>query len=265
MKTLLIKAKKRVFTSLVGDRLAKIKGDGLDFRDLREYTFLDDAKKIDWKISAKFQKPFIKEFEEHRELNISVCYLISGSMLFGSVRLKKDVALEVMAILGFSAIKYNDRINFFTFDKKLNFFPPTKNIGKLQYILESIDKIDLIQKEYDENFIYPLNKLKKSILFIIGDFYKIPPLHLLKHETYAIIIRDKFEENPNFSEFTSVIDPVTLKEATISKKNLKAYKKFIEKKDKELIEYLLSKKIKFTKIYTDEDVFFKLGELLKWN
>jgi len=263
MKTLLIKAKKRVFTSLIGERLAKIKGDGLDFKDLREYTFLDDAKKIDWKISAKFQKPFIKEFEEHRELNINVCYLLSGSMNFGTVRLKKEIALETMAILGFSAIKYNDRISFFTYDKKLNFFPPTKSIGKLQYIFEKIDNINLIQKEYDENFVYPLNKLKKSILFIISDFYKIPPLHLLKHETYAIIIRDKFEENPNLNEFVSIIDPINMKEATVTKKSLKEYKNYIAQKDKELIEYLSSKKIKFTKIYTDEDVFLKLGELLK--
>ena len=265
MKTLIFKTKKRVFGSLSGRHLSKFKGEGIDFKEIREYTYGEDAKKIDWKISAKLQKPVIKEFEESRELNIMILYLISGSMHFGSIRLKSETALETIAALGFSAIKDDDRVNVVCFDKKPLHFKPTKSINTLSGVLENINNIKLLKKDYDFSFIDYLNRFKKSLLFVIGDFYKIPPLHKLKHETYAIIIRDKFEENPEFRGFVELINPMDLKEyeASFSSRSVKKYKNFIQNQDKELFGYLNSKRIKNSKIYTDEDVFYKLKEMLK--
>ncbi len=265
MKTLIFKTKKRVFGSLSGRHLSKFKGEGIDFKEIREYTYGEDAKKIDWKISAKLQKPVIKEFEESRELNIMILYLINGSMHFGSIRLKSETALETIAILGFSALKEDDKISVITFDKKPIHFKPTKSVNTFSGILENISKMDILKKDYDFTFIDYLNRFKKSLLFVVGDFYKIPPLHKLKHETYAIIIRDKFEENPKFSGFVELINPMDLKEyeASFSSRTIKKYKQYIQNHDKKLFSYLNSKKIKHTKIYTNEDTFYKLKEMLK--
>jgi len=265
MKTFIIETKKRVYGQLSGRHLSKFKGDGLDFREIREYNFNEDAKKIDWKISAKFQKPMVKEYDEERELNIKIIFLLSGSMHFGTYLLKKDKALEIASIIGFSAVKFDDKIQIILYDKKPTLFKPTKSPFSLQGYLEKISEIDVLGKEYNFYFIDYLNKFQKSILFIISDFYKIPPIHKLKHETYCIIVRDKFEEEPNFEGFIELIDPISLKKINVSfnKHIIKKYKNFILTQDKKLFDYLKSKRIKFTKIYTDDDSFYKLGELLK--
>ena len=265
MRELIIKTKKRVYSLFSGRHLSTIKGEGLDFREIREYDFNDDAKKIDWKISAKLQKPVVKEFNENKELNIILLYLLNGNMHFGSIRLKHEIAIEIMSILAFSATKNDDKITLIAYDKKPIHFKPTKSPNTAFAYIEQISKIKLLKKDYDFYFVDYLNRLKKSILFIISDFYKIPPIHKLKHETYAIIIRDKFEENPEFKGYINTIDPITLNEneTFFNTHSIKKYKEHLKMHDKKLYEYLNSKKIKHTKIYTNEDAFFKLGELLK--
>ena len=265
MRELIIKSKQKVFSLYSGRHLSRLKGSGLDFKEIREYSYNEDAKKIDWKISAKVQKPMVKEFDETKELNIILLYLLSGNMHFGSVKLKSELAIEIISLLSFSAIKNDDKVTLIAYDKKPIHFKPTKSTNTIFAYLEKLSQINLLGKDFDFYFIEYLNRFKKSILFIISDFYKIPPIHKLKHETYSIIIRDKFEENPNFNGLINIIDPITQKENEVffTKYNLIKYKKHIKKHDKELKEYLNSKKIKHTKIYTNEDPFFKLGELLK--
>lgn len=265
MREIIINSKKRVYSLLSGRHQSHLKGDGLDFREIREYSFNDDAKRIDWKISAKLQKPVVKEFDENKELNIIILYLLNGNMYFGSVRLKSETAIEVMSLLTFGATKNDDKISLITYDKKPLHFKPTKSPNTAFGYLEKLSQIKLLGKDYDFYFVEYLNRLKKSVLFIISDFYKIPPLHKLKHETYVIIIRDKFEENPAFKGYINTIDPVNMKEneTFFNAHTIKKYKNHIKNLDKELYEYLNSKRIKYTKIYTDEDPFFKLKELIK--
>jgi len=265
MRELIINTKKRVYSELSGRHLSKLKGEGLDFREIREYTFNEDAKRIDWKISAKLQKPVVKEFDEDKELNIIILYLLSGSMHFGSVRLKSEMAIEIMSLLAFSATKYDDKVTLIAYDKKPIHFKPTKSGNTAFAYLDKIANINLLGKDYDFYFIEYLNKLKKSILFIVSDFYKIPPLHKLKHETYVVNVRDKFEENPEFRGYIETINPISMeeKEAFFNSHSIKKYKNYIQNLDKEFKNFLNSKNIKHTKIYTNEDSFFKLGELLK--
>ena len=265
MREIIINSKKRVYSLLSGRHQSHLKGDGLDFREIREYSFNDDAKRIDWKISAKLQKPVVKEFDENKELNIIILYLLNGNMYFGSVRLKSETAIEVMSLLTFGATKNDDKISLITYDNKPLHFKPTKSPNTAFGYLEKLSQIKLLGKDYDFYFVEYLNRLKKSVLFIISDFYKIPPLHKLKHETYVIIIRDKFEENPAFKGYINTIDPVNMKEneTFFNAHTIKKYKNHIKNLDKELYEYLNSKRIKYTKIYTDEDPFFKLKELIK--
>ncbi len=265
MRELIIKTKQRVYGIYSGRHFSTLKGEGLDFREIREYDYNEDAKKIDWKISAKLQKPYVKEFNENKELNIIILYLLSGNLHFGTIRLKSELAIEIISILAFSATKNDDKITLIAYDNKPIHFKPTKSPNTAFAYIEKLANINLLGKDYDFYFIDYLNRLKKSILFIVTDFYKTPPLHKLKHETYVINIKDKFEEEPEFKGYINIIDPLTLKEneTFFNRHSIKKYKNFIKEKEKKLNEYLISKKIKHTKIYTHEDPFFKLGELLR--
>lgn len=265
MKEIILKSKKVVFDKLQGRHLSKFKGSGLDFKELREYIYGEDTKKIDWKISAKFQKPYVKEFEEEREINIIIAVLGSGSIHFGTKRLKSEFISEIVGILGYSGVKYSDKVSLHIIADKIYSFKPTKQIKMIPYFIEKVYKFDYLGKDYEFDFISYLNKYKKSLLFLIGDFYKHPPIKKLKHEIFVIWVRDKFEENPSSLGEIDLIDPVTLnkKHTFFEKETLNKYKKEIKALDKEFINYLKKEKIKFTKIYTDEEAYIKLAELVK--
>jgi uncharacterized protein (DUF58 family) len=266
MKTVLIKSQKRVFGNLLGRHVSTFKGNGINFKELREYIYGEDAKKIDWKITAKFQKPFVKEFEEERELNVILCVLTSGSLHFGSSRMKSELISEIIALLGFSAVKYDDKVSLIFYEKKpIRHFKPTKLPKAVISFVEYAWNFDYLTKDYDFSFIKYLNKFQKSILFLIGDFYKHPPLKHLKHETFVLWVRDKFEEKPQTLGECDLINPITLKpaHAILNEKTIEKYERNLQKKDKAFMDSLRKNKIKFSKFYTDEDPFYKLTELLK--
>ena len=265
-KTIILKAKKKVFGNFAGRHTSPFKGIGLDFKELREYHYNEDAKRIDWKRSAKFQKPLIKEFEEERELNVIICVLVDAGLYFGTKTLKTELIAQIAAVLGYSAVLYDDKVSLLMYEKKpLLHLKPTKSPKNIPVFVEKILNTDYLKKEYDFSFIDYLNKFQKSLLFLIGDFYKHPPLHKLKHETYVIITRDIFEENPEILGEIELIDPHTMKpvKTNLTKSQTEKYKNEIQTKDKEFEEFLLKEKIKFTKIYTHEDEFLKLTELLR--
>jgi len=265
MRHIILKSKKKVFGNLTGRNLSAFKGNGIDFREIREYIYGEDAKKIDWKISAKFQKPFVKEFNEEKELNIIICLLSSGTLHFGSTKLKTELIEEIVALLGFSAVKFDNKVSLIIYEQKsIVHTKPTKTQKGVISIVDKVHNYDFLGKKYDFDFINYLNKFRKSIVFIISDFYKYPKI-TLKHETYLIWIRDKFEENPiPFGEI-DLIDPVSLKEihTTLNTSSVKNFTQTLKEKDNEFIKYLKKEKIPFVKIYTNEDPFYKLTELLK--
>ncbi len=265
MKSLIIKSRKKVFGSLLGRNLSTFKGNGLDFREIREYYYGEDAKRIDWKITAKFQKPYVKEFDEERELNIIICILASGTLNFGTKRLKSELISEITALLGFSAVKNDDNVSLLIYGKQpILYTKPVKTVKGAAYIAEKSFDIDYLKTDWNESFENYLNKFNKSVLFLIGDFYKHPNL-MLKHDTFIIWIRDRFEENPYTLGEMDLIDPVSFQliHTNLNKKSIEKYKTYIKEKDKEFIYTLKKKKIKFTKIYTDEDPFYKLAEMLR--
>ncbi len=263
MNKLIIKTKRKVFGSQLGNNTSTFKGNGLNFSELREYNYGEDAKRIDWKKSAKLGKPLIKEFDEDRELNIIIAVLVSGGLMFGTARLKKELVAELVGLIGFSAVKNQDKVRLLFSDR--TYFKPTKNVKKVYPFIEKSYNLDCLGEDYDNDFIDFLNKFQKGILFLIGDFYKLLDFHKLKHETYALIVRDRFEENLEELGKITMVDSVTLREVEVNltKKNVKEYRKFIEARDRETFEYFKRHKIKFTKIYTDEEPFLRLMELLK--
>jgi len=265
-KLITLKAKKKVFGNFVGRHVSPFKGIGLNFKELREYQYNEDAKRIDWKRSAKLQKPLIKEFEEERELNVIITILADGSLHFGSKLLKYETIAEIVAILGFSAVLFDDKVSLVIYDKKpLIHLKPTKSQKNIPLFVESTLNFNYLKKEFDFSFIDYLNKFQKSLLFVISDFYKHPPLNKLKHETYAIWVRDKLEEEPPSLGEIDLVDPHTLKtiKTSLNSSYIQKYKENLKNKDNIFKSFLLKEKIKYKKIYTDDDVFSKLWELLK--
>jgi uncharacterized protein (DUF58 family) len=158
-----------------GEYHSAFKGRGMTFAEVREYQFGDDIRSIDWNVTARFGHPYIKVFEEERELTVVLLIDVSGSREFGSVsQLKKDIFTEVAATLAFSTIQNNDKIGVIFFSDKIEkFIPPTK--GK-KHVLHIIRELIDFQPESEKTDIagalrYFTNAIKKSsTAFIISDF-----------------------------------------------------------------------------------------------
>jgi uncharacterized protein (DUF58 family) len=160
-----------------GDYHSNFKGRGMTFSEVREYQYGDDIRFIDWNVTAKTGKPHIKVFEEERELSVLLLIDVSSSGVFGSKsRLKIDLGIEIAAMLGFSAIKNNDKVGLILFsDDIVKYIPPKK--GK-SHVLRLIT--DLVNHNYDKKqnqtsikkaleFASKISK-RKNVMFVISDF-----------------------------------------------------------------------------------------------
>ena len=158
-----------------GEYHSAFKGRGMAFSEVREYQFGDDVRNIDWNVTARYNKPYIKIFEEERELTVMLMIDVSGSRDFGSFdKFKKNVITEISAILSFSAIQNNDKIGVVFFSDKIEkFIPPKKGKSHiLRIIRELIDfEPDSHGTNITEAIRYMTNAIKKRCTsFIISDF-----------------------------------------------------------------------------------------------
>ncbi|MBI2269257.1 MAG: DUF58 domain-containing protein [Bacteroidetes bacterium] len=191
-----------------GEYHSAFKGRGMAFSEVREYQPGDDIRAIDWNVTARFNHPFIKVFEEERELTVMLLVDVSGSENFGTQKqFKKDMITEICAVLAFSAIKNNDKIGVIFFSDKIEkYIPPKKGKSHILRIIR-----DLIEFKPESNktnieqalrFFTNVVK-KKSIAFLISDFmadgYKDAlKITNKKHDLIALRIYDKREfELPN--------------------------------------------------------------------
>ena len=127
-KKILLKARKQVFGEMLGNNASLFQGEGFEFTELREYVYGDDVRKIDWKTTAKLGKPFIKIYNEERELNIVTAVMMGGSTYFGTVKQKSELMAELVALLGFSAVKNSDLFSNVIFsDNFILLVNPIKN------------------------------------------------------------------------------------------------------------------------------------------
>lgn len=192
-----------------GQYHSAFKGRGMAFSEVREYQYGDDIRNVDWNVTARFNHPFIKVFEEERELTVMLLIDLSASGNFGTqLRLKRELITELAAVLSFSAIQNNDKIGviFFT-DKVEKFIPPKK--GK-QHILRIIRELLEFEPEHQatslsEPIRYLTNAIKKrSIVFILSDFMDVDRegkprfvdairIAARKHDVVALRIFDKRE------------------------------------------------------------------------
>ena len=198
-----IKTKGLVNQVFSGEYHSVFKGRGMEFSEVREYQFGDDIRNIDWNVTARFGHPFIKIFEEERELTVILMADLSGSLIFGTEdKTKQQIAAELSAILAFSALKNNDKVGLLLFTNKIEkFVPPRK--GK-KHVLRIIREVLSFEPEgkttnIREALEYLNHAIKKrSIVFLLSDFMdegydKILRVVGKRHDFIGIVMNDKRE------------------------------------------------------------------------
>jgi uncharacterized protein (DUF58 family) len=186
-----------------GEYHSVFKGRGMEFSEVREYQMGDDIRSIDWNVSARFGHPFVKVFEEERELTVMLIVDLSRSGDFGSgTRFKNEVATEICAVLAFSAIKNNDKVGLILFTDQIEkFVPPKKGRAHILRIIREL--VSFVPTGTGTSiaaaleYFHHVNK-KRSIAFILSDFLdegyeKILRIISRKHDVIAVEITDPRE------------------------------------------------------------------------
>ncbi|MEC9065440.1 MAG: DUF58 domain-containing protein [Bacteroidota bacterium] len=158
-----------------GEYLSTFKGRGMTFSEVRKYEFGDDVRSIDWNVTARYNSPFIKIFEEERELTVMLLVDVSGSELFATKnKLKKEIITEIAATLAFSALKNNDKVGAILFSDKVELFvPPNKGKSHILRIIRELIEFtpNSIKTNIDSSLRFLLNVIqKKAIVFLLSDF-----------------------------------------------------------------------------------------------
>ena len=198
-----IRTKHLVDGIIAGNYHSIFKGQGIEFSEIRDYKPGDDVRAIDWKVTARFNHPFIKEFIEERDLRVYFAFDFSASGSFGNMVEKKRKAIELTATLMFSALRNNDNVGLFIFTDNVEKYIPARK-GR-RHVLKLISNLVTYKSKskktnLDNSLAFITNVVKKrSILFIISDFYSDDfkkPLSILKnkHDVIALNIQDNREQ-----------------------------------------------------------------------
>jgi|TARA_B100000902_G_scaffold31481_1_gene37690 uncharacterized protein (DUF58 family) len=230
-----------------GEYHSAFKGRGMTFSEVRNYQFGDDVRTIDWNVTARYNEPFIKVFEEERELTLMLLVDISGSELFGTGNaLKKNIVTEISATLAFSALQNNDKVGLILFSDNIELYiPPSK--GKTHVLRIIRELIEFKPSSKKTNISKALEFLigvikKKSIAFILSDFIadnyeKTLKIAANKHDVTGIRIYDKMEETipnlgivPMYDQETEEIKLIDTSSSTLREKyesfNMNNYNRF---------------------------------------
>src|SRR4051812_8180552 len=203
VRELEIKSKKLTTDLFTGEYHSAFKGKGMSFKEVREYSAGDDIRFIDWNVSARFGHPFSKVFEEERELTVMLLIDISESSMFGTVNARKrDIATEIAAVIGFSAVNNGDKIGvIFYSDKIEKYIPPKKGKQHALFIVRELLSIQPKKKgtELSTALRYFQNTTRqKSIAFILSDFIDANYQDALrvaanKHDIIGVKLYDKMD------------------------------------------------------------------------
>lgn len=187
-----------------GEYHSVFKGRGMEFSEVREYQPGDDIRSIDWNVTARFGHPFVKIFEEERELTVMLLVDMSGSLMFGSIdKTKQQIAAELTAVLAFSALKNNDKVGMILFTDRIEkFISPRKGKSHVLRIIRDVLSFEPQGNKTDitgalEYFHHTIKK--KSIAFLISDFIdtgyeKIIKIVGKKHDLIGVVLQDPREK-----------------------------------------------------------------------
>ncbi|MDG5814283.1 DUF58 domain-containing protein [Chitinispirillales bacterium ANBcel5] len=214
-----IKTKSIVNSILSGEYHSAFKGRGMEFSEVRAYAEGDDIRNIDWNVTARIGEPYVKKHIEERELTVMLVVDASASGNFGSVnKLKGEMAVELCALIAFSAIKNNDRVGLVIFSSGVErFIPPKKGRNHVLRVIRELLYFEPEKKGTDiAQALSFLNRVqtKSSVVFLVSDFIAPPfekPLRVISrhHDVIAVTVRDPREEQLPALGFVELEDSET--------------------------------------------------------
>ena len=260
-----------------GEYHSAFKGRGMTFSEVREYQYGDDIRNIDWNVTARHTRPYVKIFEEERELTVMLMIDVSASRNFGTIsKLKKNQITEIAAVLAFSAIQNNDKIGVIFFSDKIEkFIPPKKGRTHILHIIREL--IDFYpedkQTDIEQALEYMTNSIKKRCTcFVISDFIDEHDFaHALaianrKHDVVALRVYDPRENQLPPVGMMYLRDAETGEQMwvdTSDKKLREAYEKYAFVREKELDAIFKRSGVDVANIRSDEDYVRALITLFK--
>jgi uncharacterized protein (DUF58 family) len=250
-----------------GQYHSAFKGRGIAFSEVREYEYGDDIRDIDWNVTARYSKPYIKVFEEERELTVMLLIDVSGSGDFGTSEvMKREMITEIAATLAFSAIQNNDKIGVIFFsDNVEKFIPPQKGKKHILYIIRELIDFQPKNKKTDISKVlkYLTNAIKKRCTaFVISDYIAKDKYEYAltiannKHDVVAIQVYDARETEIPAVGLMKIKDAETGAERwidTSSSKTRMVYKHWWEKRQTEMDNAFRKSRVDAVSIRTDED------------
>ena len=260
-----------------GQYHSAFKGRGMAFSEVREYQFGDDVRDIDWNVTARFHRPYVKVFEEERELTVMLLIDVSGSLDFGTQKqMKRDMVTEIAATIAFSAIQNNDKIGVVFFSDKIEkYIPPKKGRKHILYIIREMLDFQPESKKTDVKqaveFLSSVQK-RRTTAFILSDFYvrndfqQSLQIANRKHDVVAIQVYDqRAKELPDVG-LMKVVDAETGFEQyvdTSSKRLRDSYRKYWMDRQTQLQEAFNKSNVDNVSIATNEDFVKSLLMLFK--
>ena len=260
-----------------GQYHSAFKGKGMAFSEVREYQFGDDVRDIDWNVTARQQRPYIKVFEEEREMTVMLLVDVSASRNFGAVgELKKEMITEIAATLAFSTIQNNDKIGVIFFSDRIEkFIPPQKGKKHVLYIIREL--IDFTPEhtgtELSQALRYLTNAIKKrcTVFFISDfimpeDFSNAMTIANRKHDVVAIQVYDKRETELPRAGLVKLRDAERGKEVwvdTSSRRVRDGYAVWWSEWQKRMEDSLKKSRVDMVSVATDEDFVIALMNLFK--
>ena len=272
-----IKSKGLTNQLFAGEYHSAFKGSGMAFSEVRNYTLGDDIRKIDWNVTARFNHPFIKVFEEERELTVMLLVDVSESGNFGTqVQLKRELITEICAVLSFSAIQNNDKIGLIFFSDKIEkFIPPKKGKSHGLRIIRELLSFEPESKgtNLGEALKFITNAIKKkSTAFLISDFIDQNDFNAAlkiankKHDLIALNIYDERQNKlPNIG-LVPMLDNESGKIRfidTSSKKVRTHYEATAKKRNDEIQDQMKRAGVDYTSVATDGSYVKALHTLFK--
>ncbi|SHG18351.1 DUF58 domain-containing protein [Dysgonomonas macrotermitis] len=250
-----------------GQYHSAFKGRGMAFSEVREYQFGDDIRDIDWNVTARYNKPFVKVFEEEREMTVMLLIDVSGSLDFGThQQTKRDIVTEMAATLAFSAIQNNDKIGVIFFTNKIEkFIPPKKGKKHILYIIREL--IDFQPTNTHTDMAMALKFLtnaikKRCTAFLISDFLDIYDydnaltIANRKHDLIALQVYDQLETELPAVGLIKMLDAETGDETWIdssSKAVRERYHRYYQKQLMEVAQAFTKSRVDNVSINTNED------------
>lgn len=260
-----------------GEYHSAFKGRGMMFSEVREYQYGDDIRDIDWNVTARHNKPYVKVFEEERELTVMLLVDVSGSRLFGAVgEEKREMIAEIAATLAFSAIQNNDKIGVIFFSDKIEkFIPPKKGRKHILFIIRELLDFTPESRGTDIGMVlrYFSDALKKRCTtFLISDFidekdyYKALSIASNKHDVYGVQVYDKRDSQLPDVGLMRVADLETGAEQwvdTSSKRVRNDYSRWWYERQQNMSDTLKRCRIGSVSVATDEDFVSALKGLFQ--